>query len=126
MAIGWDKRQREIVSDAFRRFPWTENRCAAAARAIFPVAVEVDARSRGLLLNAPHGARFIISKPPKKRYFDHHVLIEAQQHRVDAFTGEDGHDAASYVDTFWDFGHTLAVTEVDVQGVDPGIEQDET
>jgi hypothetical protein len=125
MTIGWNPDQRTRVTDALRKFPYDSDRCAAAARLILPVAREVDEAAGGLMLTGHDGAPFILSKSPKPRSFSHHVLVEADGHRVDALTGEDGHDAGSYLEEFWQYPEFLRVEDVDVHTIDVGIQRDD-
>ena len=48
MTIRWNEDQRSRVSEALRRFPYTSDCCAAAARLVLPVGLEVDDGARGL------------------------------------------------------------------------------
>jgi hypothetical protein len=125
MTIGWNPDQRTRVIDALRKFPYDTDRCAAAARLILPVAREVDEGAGGLMITGLDGAPFILSESPKRRSFSHHVLVEADRHRVDAFTGEDGHDAGSYLQKFWQYPESLCVEDIDVYRIDVGIQHDE-
>ena len=44
------------------------------------------------------------------------------QHSVDALTGADGCSAPAYLDTHWEYADHLEVHDVDVDAIDPGIE----
>ncbi len=123
MAIRWSEAQRAYVADVLKRFDYKSDRCAAAARGVLPVARQVDDKAVGLRLAASEGAPFILSKPPKSRQFYHHVLVEADAHRVDAFTGEDGFDADRYLERYWQHHEHLFVSEVDVETIDVGIQR---
>lgn len=125
MTIRWNDDQRGRVSEALRRFPYDRDRCAAAARLVLPVGMEVDDRARGLQITGRWGAPFIFSKTPKRRQFYYHVLVEADAHRVDAFTGEDGCEADGYLAKHWDDAEYLKVEAIDVYKVDAGIQNED-
>jgi hypothetical protein len=124
MAISWNDDQRALVERALHKYSWKGDRCAAAARAVLPVAKEIDRTAYGLLITGRDEAPFILTKEPKRRKFDYHVLVEAEEHRVDAITGADGWNAAEYLNRYWQYPKELNVEPVDVYTVDVGIEGD--
>lgn len=57
-------------------------------------------------------------------YWFSHTLVETRNHDVDALTGPEGHAAEAYLERYWHFHEQLDVREVDVETIDPGIEDD--
>ncbi|MFO0607856.1 MAG: hypothetical protein U0324_32130 [Polyangiales bacterium] len=123
MAIGWTGVQRVTVDGVLARFPPDSGRCADAARAIVPIARDVDPTARGRLIQpdpvlAPR-ARFVVPKRCRlSASWFHHVTVEAAGHCVDVLTGPDGCEVASYLDAHFEYADVLRVDEVDLSRED--------
>ncbi len=127
MAVDWNESERATVEDGIRRFPVASGRCAALARVVFAVGQERDAATRGRQVrpSKKSAARFVVPKVPHPPRWGSHTFVEAHEHAVDALTGADGCSAPAYLETHWQYADHLEVHDVDVDAVDPGI-QDES
>lgn len=50
------------------------------------------------------------------------VRTPSSKHTLDALTGAGGCEASTYMDTHWEYVDQLEVEEVDVEAIDPGIQ----
>jgi hypothetical protein len=128
MAVKWTDDEHHKVAKAIADHGLKSKRCAAVARVVYGVAKPKDEKTRGIQMQAPPGARFMIPKEPRIPQWNSHTYVETQEHAVDAVTGPHGHAAATYREDRWKWSETFLVREVDVTTVDPGIEdvEDET
>ena len=124
MAVGWNERERATVEDGVSRHPVASGRCAALARVVFAVGWQRDPATRGRQVRPPKrsAARFVVPKVPHPPRWGTHTFVESHHHAVDALTGADGCSALAYLDTHWEYADHLEVHHVDVDAVDPGIE----
>ena len=82
-----------------------------------------DARGLQIRCKKTVAARFLVPKKPHIPYWGAHTYVETLEHAVDAVTGPDGYEAASYVNDHWHWNDRLyEKVEIDVATVDPGIE----
>lgn len=128
VSVKWTKDEHHKVAQAIADHGLESRRCAAVARVVYGVAKPKDAAARGIQMQAPPGARWMIPKKPRIPQWNSHTYVETQEHAVDAVTGPDGYAAATYRTEHWNWSETFVVCEVDVATVDPGIEdiEDET
>jgi hypothetical protein len=125
VAIPWDADDRSAIEAGIARYPADSGHCAALARVVHRVALPRDERTRGLSIRPAGAARFLAVRKPLRKQWAAHVLVETQEHRVDALTGADGCPASDYLaEHFW-FPERLAVHEVDVSTIDTWIQQEE-
>jgi hypothetical protein len=104
MAIPWSEAQRWRVSTALRRFPPQSGCCEDAARAVLPVAREVDPSSCGILIKPAGRARYVLPKVPLDGSpWRFHVTVRAREHYVDALTGADGTSIDAYFAQHWKY-----------------------
>lgn len=122
MGLPWKVQQRERVEEAMIRFPVDSGKCAALARAVIAVARVNDAEASGVQVNARKPARYILPKHPKVNFWHSHTLVRTLSHHVDALTGADGCVEASYLETHWNYPECLVMTDVDVDEIDPGVQ----
>jgi hypothetical protein len=126
MAIEWTENERATVEDGIRRYPVESGRCAALARVVFAVGRERDAATRGLQVHPlkKSAARFVVPKVAHPPRWGSHTFVEAHERAVDALTGAEGCPAPAYLATHWEYADHLEVHEVDVDAVDPGIQEE--
>lgn len=98
--IRWKPDQKRRVATVLRSHPRTSDRCARAAEAILPIALEVDGAAHARVIE-PEGAVYVQPKDLDVRWF-HHVTVSVDTHHVDALTGPPGHDQATYLEHFFD------------------------
>lgn len=113
--IVWQQHQRERIVDILDRHPPESNACVDAARQVLPIAREIDEEALTLVIKARGGRSglFICPVHPAGRRWRYHVTVHASMHRVDALTGADGHPAASYLDTYFQFPDELQVLPIE-------------
>lgn len=83
-----------------------------AARGVLPTATQVDEESHALVIEPPGSAVYVLAKGRPVRWF-HHVTVATAVHCVDALTGPDGHEQASYIDSYFEHGHEHVVRRVE-------------
>jgi len=59
-----------------------------------------------------YAAVYVLAKGRPVRWF-HHVTVATAVHCVDALTGPDGHEQASYIDSYFEHGHEHVVRRVE-------------
>jgi hypothetical protein len=89
MAVRWPHDDHRTVSGILEQHPPESGRCADAARAILPLAIALDPRSRACIIRPTQG-RFVATKLPAGHRWRHHVSVSVTAHFVDALTGPDG------------------------------------
>ncbi len=124
MAVEWTSDEREEVEAAMGRFPAESGYCAALARVVHRVGRARDEASRGLQVRPKAPARFVQPKRQLPSVWYSHTFVETHAHAVDALTGVDGYESTRYLIEFWRFPDALEIIDVDVEFVDPAI-QDE-
>ena len=108
MAIDWNELQRSRVGDILDEHPLTSGRCEDAARAILPVASDVDTGARIRHLKArPGQGRFVLPRAKLGARWYHHASVQAQHHYVDALTGVDGTPGPRYLEDHWQYPDVL-------------------
>jgi hypothetical protein len=122
VAIQWTKNERSDVEQGIIDHPLRSGRCAALARVVHKIATATDPGAHGIQIRPPRGARFLVPKQPHVPIWYSHTLVTTQGHDVDAITGADGYDARDYLKQYWEHHDLLIVQTVDVDTVDPGIE----
>lgn len=124
MAIDWRGNERDRVDDGIRRHPVASGRCAALARVVFAVGRERDETTRGRQIRPQKrsAARFVVPKVHQPPRWYSHTLVETHGHAIDAITGTDGCSAEIYLATHWEYCEQLEVHDVDVDTIDPGIQ----
>ncbi len=98
--IRWKPDQEKRIAKILRRHPRTSDRCARAAKAILPVALEVDGAAHARVIE-PVGAVYVQPKDLDVRW-THHVTVAVDAYHVDALTDPPGHDQATYLEHFFD------------------------
>ena len=126
MGVEWSDEERRQVEEAIQRFPVSSGMCAALARVVSKVGLIRDTQTRGRHVSpARHtAARFVVPKLPHPPLWASHTFVETHAHSVDALTGADGCVAGDYLTSFWEYPDALEVRTVDVDTVDPGIQED--
>ena len=123
MAVDWTAEERPKIDAAIHSHPLDSGRCAALARAVFAVGIQRDPETRGRQVRPKDSAaRFVVPKVPLKRRWGTHTFTEAHGHAVDALTKSDGCAADEYLRTYWQYPEFLLLHGVDLESVDPGIE----
>lgn len=123
MPVNWTDEERSDVDLAIARHPLESGRCAALARAVFAVGVRRDERTAGRQVRPRHSAaRFVLPRKPLRRHWGTHTFAETHRHAVDALTKTDGCPADEYLGAHWQYPDALAIYEVDLETIDPGIE----
>lgn len=122
MGLPWKLPQRRSVDEAMRRFPAESGKCAALARAVLKVARPLDADASGLQVLPRGSALFIVPRHPKVKVWYTHTLVRTRLHHVDALTGTDGCEQEAYLERHWQYPEGLELRVVDVDTVDPGIQ----
>ena len=106
--LSWTPLQRAAVDRTLHEHPPESGRCAQAARAVLPHATELDADASALVIEPTEGIYVETVHGHGGQPWFHHVTVGADEHRVDAMTGVDGHPAASYMGKY--FRHTDALS----------------
>ncbi len=91
MPIAWKPPQAQKVTNALAKYPPQSNRCELAAKAILPVARQVDSSSRALKIKPAGRARYLMTNVSLNgEWWRHHVTTEVSEHYVDSLTGTPG------------------------------------
>ncbi len=123
MAVDWSEAEHRAVANGIQKFGIHSGMCAALARVVYAIAVEGKRDARGVQLKCKKPVRYLLPKKPHVPRWGAHTYVETQEHAVDAVTGPDGYQAASYVNDYWHWDDkSYEQVEVDVATVDPGIE----
>jgi hypothetical protein len=124
MSIDWTKEERVDVAQAIAEHPIGSGRCAALARVVFKTGAARDPNTKGRQVRPPRtsAARYVVPKVPHPPQWCSHTLVDTHAHSVDALTGPDGCEKASYLEQYWEYPEYLEVIDVDVFGIDRGIE----
>ena len=96
MAISWSAQQRSTVDEALKRHTVASSRCASAAAEILPPARELDPEACARKCEPVYG-RYV----HETYLWYYHVAVSAAKHHVDALTGPDGLDTATYLSRHW-------------------------
>lgn len=113
--LSWTPPQRRAVERVLREHPPASGRCARAAQAILPHAIELDPHAGALVIEPTEGIYVETTERCGGQPWFHHVTVEAQGHRVDALTGVAGHPAADYLGAFFRHSSALSVRPVGVE-----------
>ena len=108
MTVAWSDEQRNQVQDALTHHPLDSGQCAALARALLPVAVELDPGAHNVLLTPTSGRYLVLRDRPRRWYY--HATTAVANHRVDALTGADGHSATTYLPHYFLYDDTIRET----------------
>jgi hypothetical protein len=122
MPVDWTSSERASVDEGIRKHPVRSGRCAALARVVVAVGRQRDESAGGRLIRPRSAARFVIPKGPQPPTWYSHTFGVAHQHAVDALTGADGCVEENYLGEHWQHLEYLQVDDVDVELVDPGIQ----
>lgn len=119
MSIAWSNEQRSKVRAILGRHPPHSGRCANAARAILPLARELDESARPWkIVPALPGAKFVMLKnPPPGLAWAHHITVEVSRHCVDTLPGVDGHLRETYLATFFEAPEHHQIVDVDLKDI---------
>jgi hypothetical protein len=124
VGVDWTESERREIADGIRKYDIRSGMCAALARVVHRVAKTGARETRGLQLRCRKAVRFLVPKKPHIPHWGSHTYVETGEHAVDAVTGPDGYEAASYVNDHWHWNEKFyEQVEVDVAAVDPGIEE---
>lgn len=110
--ISWTPPQRAAVERALGEHSPASGRCAKAARAVLPQAIEVDAAAGVLVIEPTEGIYVETTHDYGGQPWFHHVTVDVQAHCVDAMTGADGHAASLYLGTFFRHADALSIRAV--------------
>lgn len=109
MPVPWSTHQADEVSALVSGHPAPSGRCVELARALLPIALELDAGARTLVLRPkPHRGRFVLPRTGEHRWF-HHALVDVVDHGVDALTGVNGTPMRDYLPTHWRYPEALSL-----------------
>jgi len=123
--VDWTEAERAELEQALGRHPVESGRCAAVARVVVRVGRARDPGSSGRQVRPRDGsaARFVVPRQRLARRWGSHTYGKSHGHAVDALTGATGCEASRYLHDHWQFVDFLDVVDVDVELVDPGIEE---
>ncbi|MBK8213704.1 MAG: hypothetical protein IPK71_08135 [Myxococcales bacterium] len=124
MSVDWNDDERSEVEGAIKRFPVESGKCAALARVVARVGISRDPSTRGRQIKPRGAARFVVPKHSDPPRWVSHTFVDTHRHVVDALTGASGCPSASYLATHWEYADALTVQDVDVEMVDPGIQEE--
>jgi hypothetical protein len=97
MSIPWKPEQAAKVGAVLERHPAKSNECELAAAAIVPIAREVDASARAILIKPAGRARYLCTRVSLEgAWWRHHVTTEVVHHHVDSLTGVPGTPIGDY------------------------------
>ena len=114
MPVPWTPQQAVLVDTLVSSHPPSSGRCVELARAILPIALELDSGARALLLRPkPNRGRFVVPRAGERRWY-HHALVDVDDHGVDALTGAEGTPLDVYLSTHWRFPEALALAAHDL------------
>ncbi len=119
MAIRWKTAKREeAVSELIRRFPFDSNRCDDLAREVMPHAQRVDPEAAARILrNATRTRRlFLVPRAPTGHRIYAHVVVDADDHFLDALTGPSGELRGTYLESKWEYTDSIAVEPHNLDG----------
>jgi hypothetical protein len=123
VGVEWTESERREIADGIRKYDIRSGMCAALARIVHRVAKTGARDARGLQLRCKKAVRFLVPRKPHIPHWGSHTYVETGEHAVDAVTGPEGYEAASYVNDHWHWNEKFyEQIEVDVAAVDPGIE----
>lgn len=128
VAITWTKKLEIQVNAQLSRFPQQSSKCAAAARAVLPLARQISINAHARLLTPKDGAPKLMRRAGGVAWF-HHVAVEVRDHKLDAMTGSPGHEACSYVDAYFQHSDCIAdaaISDKELADTDPGMEDDDS
>ena len=75
------------------------------------------------MTHRPRGsAPYMLTKHPAVHVWHSHTLVRTRAHHVDALTGVAGCEQEKYLDAYFSYPEALAVVDVDVSTVDPGVQ----
>ena len=112
----------QVLHDGMDRFDVRSGRCQALARIVFRVAAGRDAPMGRQVY--PRGGWWVVPRIPNPPQWATHTFVETREHSVDAMTGPAGHAAERYLPDYWQHHEYLAIRDVDVTSVDPGIQEE--
>ena len=113
------------MDEAIKKHPIHSGRCAALARVVVAVGRDRDENARGRQIKPHSAARFVVPKGPLQPKWHSHTFGEAHQHAVDALTGTEGCSSEDYLRQHWEYPEYLEVRDVDVESIDPGIQDEQ-
>jgi hypothetical protein len=105
VAIKWKDHQAKKVASVLEQYPPQSNKCELAARAILPVARQLDASSRAMRIDPVGRARYLLPKVELKGdWWRHHVTTEVTEHYVDSLTHTPGTPVEDYFRNHYQYG----------------------
>lgn len=115
------------MEGAIRRFPVSSGKCAALARVVVTVGRERDEKAGGRQVRPRtlSAARYVVPKLSSPPLWGSHTFGVAHEHAVDALTGADGCAVTEYLREHWEYWEHVEVHDVDVETVDPGIQDEQ-
>ncbi len=113
MSIPWTAPLRFAVEQHLSHHPLESGECRQLAKALFPLAQEIDEKARALSLT-PKIGRYLAAKVPQGRRWAYHITVEVHDHRVDAWTGADGVLATTYLDALFQYPTFITEKAIDI------------
>lgn len=105
MAVDWDEEQAQHVTAVLAKHPPRSSECELAARAILPIAHELDPSSRAIKITPAGRARFLATRVSLGgAWWFHHVTTEVTEHYVDCLTGTFGTETVDYFASHYEEG----------------------
>lgn len=98
--IEWSTDQRGRVAEIFEHYPPHSARCATAAKELLPTAREIDRNSRAMKVS-PRVGLYVAPRTRVGGTWFHHVTVDVSVHYVDALTGPDGREHATYLEHYF-------------------------
>jgi hypothetical protein len=113
VSLSWNAAQEEAVAGVLARYPAESNRCVELARAVLPLARQLDAGACVRLIR-PRVGRYVAPKQRMPKPWFTHAVTEATLHYLDAFTGPPGIEGDRYLVAHFEHPEDHDVREVDL------------
>lgn len=115
MTIAWRPAQKRAkVQRILKKHHVHSSECDRAAKSIWPLAKEQDARaSYWLMLGDGPGAGLLAKGIPNPPLWLYHVCVETESHAVCAMTGADGIPSDLYVEEKFQYADGVSTLEIE-------------
>lgn len=115
MAIPWTGPQSDRVGALIGAHPPDGGRCADLARAILPIARDLDGNAHGCVIRPLPGHGRYVAPRVGGTMWRHHVTVGVAAHFVDALTDVPGTPSADYPDAHWLHADALSIKPDDLE-----------
>lgn len=123
MPVPWTAEEQARIEAGIALHPVGSGRCAALARIVFAVGVDRDDATQGRQIVPTSAARYVVPKVSPTPRWGSHTFVDTHAHSVDALTGATGCPSSAYLPVHWEYPEALCIRDVEVQDVDPGIQE---